>query len=244
MRARRKHTLLVAVLIFANLALSIAINSSTSIVSLSISVLFFYFFPKKMMKNIYIIILLSSIVISIIVTTSSTLITQNLVIQNLVVNALGKDLTFTGRTYIWARAYRILSTAEKILFGNGFQTAAETSLTLLSVHAHNGWLNFLYRGGILLFSAMFFLCWLTAKNLQNSMYADTYVAKWIGSVYVFYMVWFLTDISDSGTALYMLFIYSYLSFYLDKICTFAPITVSSRLSKMIRQDFPIYGRGY
>lgn len=64
-----------------------------------------------------------------------------------IVNVLHKDLTLTGRTYIWDRALNQIKNS--FWLGYGWEKAAITEMKIIKDHAHNMFLDILYRGGIM-----------------------------------------------------------------------------------------------
>jgi O-antigen ligase len=224
LRKTHKNDLFIAILFGINLSIAIVINSTTTIVAESIFILFYYFFPSKWFRRAYTVALVASIGISVVLTTSSIILTQIPIVSNLIVNVLGKDLTFTNRTYIWARVYQILVGNGTYLLGRGFETGEVTRQLLRVAHAHNGWLSFAYRGGILLVASMLAFSWITARRLEKSPHAATPIGKLLGSVFVYYMVWFLTDTQDGSTVLYMFFIFNYMILNIDMLVP-APSTL-------------------
>lgn len=71
-------------------------------------------------------------------------------IQNLfsfiIVDMLGKDLTFTGRTKDWDLAFALIP--KKMLFGYGIMDQSTEKIILGDVYTHNAVLEQLFRGGV------------------------------------------------------------------------------------------------
>lgn len=67
----------------------------------------------------------------------------------LVEGLLGRDLTFTSRTFIWERVFQLIS--QNIVFGSG-QVSSDYASMVLGAHsfvnAHNQYLQILWQGGI------------------------------------------------------------------------------------------------
>lgn len=78
---------------------------------------------------------------------------------------LHKDLTFTGRTYIWDRAIELF--CKSPVYGYGNLTQAQESRILGDVYCHNGFLEQLFRGGIgewfFFFLIILFVSWEAGK---------------------------------------------------------------------------------
>lgn len=66
---------------------------------------------------------------------------------------LGKDPTFTGRSFIWQKSISYIF--DKPLFGNGIETTSSILSKIGQNHCHNILLQIMYTGGIL---AMLFFC--------------------------------------------------------------------------------------
>lgn len=83
-------------------------------------------------------------------------------------NVLGKDMTFTGRTIIWAKVGMLI--LKKPILGWGYisgVTAADLLGNLSFTSAHNVWLNTLWQGGICLLIIVLSVFWLIAKKLRR-----------------------------------------------------------------------------
>jgi len=132
------------------------VQSSTSIVviviflallKLSNSKIFTKFSMKKI-SVIYLLIVLGLVFLQI----------QNL-FADFIINVLHKDLTFTGRTYIWNTTLDFIKRSP--LYGYGLE---DSSLRIIkmqngdALHAHNMVLEILYSGGFLVFG-LFSLYW-------------------------------------------------------------------------------------
>lgn len=93
-------------------------------------------------------------------------------IQHIVQDYFHKDVTLSGRSYIWARAYKWFQTAPLTGFGC---EPADISVKKLSInHCHNLFLETIYRGGIIglvLFAMLFVvLAYTTRKSSSCMMY--------------------------------------------------------------------------
>lgn len=93
-------------------------------------------------------------------------------IQHVIQDYFHKDATLSGRSFIWARAYRWFKTAPIIGFGC---EPAKVSVSKLSInHCHNLFLETIYRGGIIglaLFALLFIvLAYTTRKSSKCMMY--------------------------------------------------------------------------
>ena len=90
------------------------------------------------------------------------------------VNLLGKDITFTGRTKIWQNAK--VHIMNHLLLGNGLESAEVLSEKLnlydkMSFVAHNLVIDVLYKsglGGFIVFSMLFLLLLQKVKRLNDT----------------------------------------------------------------------------
>lgn len=112
---------------------------------------------------------------------------------------LHKNLTFTGRTYIWDRTIQFI--CEKPLFGYGKEESASraikygvSSSSPIGLHAHNRLLETLYSGGIIMFASFVFIMFYAAARLNR--YRDTIFAKILSMGIFIYLVGMLSEYYD------------------------------------------------
>ena len=84
----------------------------------------------------------------------------------IIVNLLGKDLTFTGRTKDWDMALELIPS--KIFFGHGMMDQSTEKSILGDVFCHNGVLEQLFRGGIIYFLTFAVAIFLISKALKRT----------------------------------------------------------------------------
>lgn len=84
----------------------------------------------------------------------------------LIEDVLGKNLTFTGRTYIWDLSLEALM--QSPIFGYGIEDIFITVERISVDSPHNLFLWILYRGGLVQFLIFILLIQLVIKNLQNN----------------------------------------------------------------------------
>lgn len=87
------------------------------------------------------------------------------VFSYIIVNLLGKDLTFTGRTKDWDRAMEMIP--QKLFFGHGMMDQATEKSILGDTFCHNGILEQLFRGGIIYFLIFALIIVLVSMNVKN-----------------------------------------------------------------------------
>ncbi len=116
---------------------------------------------------------------------------QNL-FKFLIVDILKKDLTFTGRTYIWD--YVIEFIKEKKVFGYGIE---DSMLRLrktnywLSTHAHDQILEIIYKTGFVGILVYIILMIKSFKEIYK--YKNNIIAKFISIVIFSYLIMMLTE---------------------------------------------------
>ena len=99
---------------------------------------------------------------------------------------LKKDLTFTGRTYIWD--IFIGEIKKSILIGHGIVDSKYLIRTLNAGHAHNYFLQILYQGGLVtfgMFLGFFFSAINKVKNCKEK--------KYVGIVIFAYLISFIFE---------------------------------------------------
>lgn len=115
-------------------------------------------------------------------------------VQNLfafiIVDLLGKDLTFTGRTDVWNHSINRIF--DHILIGHGDMNQITEYLVIGDVYCHNGFLELLFRGGIIHLMLFITLILIIDKTMKNNF--DRYTIS-ICSV-VFWGIW-VTSITES-----------------------------------------------
>lgn len=111
-------------------------------------------------------------------------------LQTFVQDTLHKDLTFTGRTDIWAMV--LLYISQKPLWGWGIiesETGASMMKNLSFVNAHNQWLQVLWQGGIFLFVIYAFLYVLLLRRLSNQFHDKlTFTAAFVFLAFLIEMI--------------------------------------------------------
>lgn len=181
--------------------------SATSVVAIVLFDIYLIFNKKirKILKNIYVLFcfyigLFFSIVI---------LKVQNL-FTFLIVDILKKDLTFSGRIYIWDYIKKFIM--KKPILGYGIQDSyTRYNITSMwkSYHAHNFILEILYRGGILLLICVFYIFYLVFKALHDSKND----LKFFGIFIIFlYLIMLLTEFYEPINYFYVLVLFNNINF--------------------------------
>ncbi len=124
-----------------------------------------------------------------------------------IVDLLGKDLSLTGRTEIWSNALEAI--CRKPLFGYGNMSQAQEAKVFGDVYCHNGFLELLFRGGVLyllIFSGLFHL--ISRKQITLTIECKAIAA--IACVPIF-----IIAIAESVFINYVVFIPLFFSYYLS-----------------------------
>lgn len=133
-----------------SLVSEIYVKSATGIIAIFVLILMLIIIDKKLLNKI---LNPKTLFILFIVLTFSVVILK---VQNyfswLFVNILGKDLTFTGRTYLWDYALSMIK--EKLFLGYGMGVEVVGNGHTYP-HAHSLLLDLLFKGGIM---ALLFFC--------------------------------------------------------------------------------------
>ncbi|MED1556524.1 O-antigen ligase family protein [Bacillus paramycoides] len=189
--------LIVILISIASIYLS---ESGTGIVVAIVTVLFLvvhkrYFPSLKTYLLIYVILFFAIIVFRL----------QELLFGDFIINVLHKDLTFTGRTYVWDLILNTIGDSYFIGFGRGNNIINQHFINLHE--AHNGLLEILMYSGILGISFFVVILIIVAKNLG---YFKNHVISKVLSFSIFaYMIIGLTESVFYKNEFWMLIVISY-----------------------------------
>lgn len=128
--------------------------------------------------------------------------------EYLIVDVLHKTLDLTSRTRIWEQSIYFIK--KNIIWGYGKEIYEERALKQgfralhpAGLHAHNRFIETLYRGGLILEGIYLYMLFYTAKKLKNI--RDTKLAKILSFGMFIYMVGMLTEFYD-----YCIFFFGFL----------------------------------
>ncbi|MED0960076.1 MULTISPECIES: O-antigen ligase family protein [Bacillus] len=189
--------LIVILISIASIYLS---ESGTGIVVAIVTALFLvvhkrYFPSLKTYLLIYVILFFAIIVFRL----------QELLFEDFIINVLHKDLTFTGRTYVWDLILNTIGGSYFIGFGRGNNIINQHFINLHE--AHNGLLEILMYSGILGISFFMVILIIVAKNLG---YFKNHVISKVLSFSIFaYMIIGLTESVFYKNEFWMLIVISY-----------------------------------
>lgn len=121
----------------------------------------------------------------------------------IIVGLLGKDLTFTTRTRIWARAIELIK--QNLLIGYGALNGENFTKLFYNVPefttTHNQYLGELFKGGIPLLLCFLLLIYLALKRIQSSDNIDGKKAMTFG-VFCLLLWWMM----ESITSMYLILV--------------------------------------
>ncbi len=128
-----------------------------------------------------------------------------------IVDVLHRDLTLTGRTYIWDRC--MTQIGNHPILGLGVQAEAVRLSTLGIYHAHSGLLNVLLEGGIIGFVAFLNIFRVATKSLTTK---ENKVNEFSAICTFALFIYFISTLVD-------VIVDSYLFYILLNICYFIPL---------------------
>lgn len=192
------------IFIFICLSSLILSNSSTSI--LGISILLIYLIFKKVLNNLNF-INIKSLSLTYLVLFFSVIIFK---VQNLLsfifVDILHKDLTFTGRTIVWSDVIKLIG--NKPIFGYGVEyrfTRLARSINLQVYHAHNEILEIIYKTGLI--GLISFVIFFTVSVKKLYINKDNEFVKVLSFIMFIFMVMMLTEAYSLENILYVFAIF-------------------------------------
>lgn len=150
------------VYIVISLISTILVKNSTAIVGLSLICLLLLF--KPVLEKIRIVNLKNYFIIYIIVFLGIVIFRVHNVLEFLIVDILDKDLTFTGRTYIWDSVIEIIKDKPILGYGNCVYKFSQYIST-----THNTILDILFKTGLLGLVAYIIIIKNTIKNFDESL---------------------------------------------------------------------------
>ncbi len=161
----------------------IVVNSSTGIVGMMIILL--YLILKKFVDKSKLINSYSSLFIYLVSFVSIMILKVQNLFKFLIVDILKKDLTFTGRTYIWDS---VLKSIKSNPFGYGNVTYQYNKYIFTT---HNTIFDILYKTGILGFMIYILILFETSKALYNN--KTDKISKFLSVILLAYFVIMLTE---------------------------------------------------
>ena len=105
---------------------------------------------------------------------------------------LGKDVTFSGRTFLWELG--ITKIKENPLLGYGINEEMVKEELYGLEHFHNYFVNLMYQGGILSFAIFCMMNFVAINKLTK--FKNTYIARVVSSVIFVSLILSLVDTLD------------------------------------------------
>lgn len=139
-----------AMLIISCFAILFMVRSMTSLSCMFLFLFFCVIRNRKLLGLGLTVLFVCAILFEVIVCFSGTGLQNNELASWFIKDVLGKDMTFTGRTYMWDAALHVI--AKSPLWGNGFVDTDwyMANMTTLAIGAHNYILNTMVYGGVTL----------------------------------------------------------------------------------------------
>lgn len=185
-------------------------NVTTAYIGIMCSIVFYYFLINFVRKNNYIKFNWLAIVIYVFIILIVFARVQ-IYFEFLIVDILGKDLTFTGRTYIWDSALQIIKKSN-IIFGNGCPDNGNfVPYGGALYQAHNEFIQIIYESGLI--GIWLFLLFINAI-LKSHKYDTSKIDIIIVSVVYALMVMMISEIYSYYIAAYIPMI---IFFYRNKL---------------------------
>lgn len=175
------------------------VANSTGLVGLLIIILFMVL-PKRI-QSFKIFNILNYFIVYILSFVSIILLRLQNYFSFFIVNFLHKDLTFTGRTYIWDSVINEIK--NKLIFGHGLLTFQYNTNVYTT---HNSLLDLLYKTGIIGFASYIIIIYKSLKELYK--YRSYKIAKFISIVIFVYFIMMLTE-AYSYELIIFIFIFCY-----------------------------------
>ena len=180
------------------------VNNSTGLIGLSIISCIFLF--KKLTNNTKIFNIYNFIIAHIVLFVSIIILHAQELFSFLIVDILHKDLTFTGRVYIWEKAIRFIKEKQLLGYGN---ISFEYNKYIYSTH--NMILGVLHKIGfigLIVFCILFFL---VAKKLYKERHNK--ICKLISFTLFAYLIMMLTEYYNFEYFIYILIIANNIDYY-------------------------------
>lgn len=130
-------------------AILVIVNSSTALFGIALLLVLLLVPSKKLLRIAVYGILVCTVLFEVFVCFQGKGFENNELARWIIIDVLGKDMTFTNRTDMWASALNII--AESPLFGYGFPDADwyESNMSSFAVGPHNAILAMLIYGGVI-----------------------------------------------------------------------------------------------
>lgn len=132
----------------------------------------------------------------------------------IIVDIIGKELSFTGRTKIWDSAIKFVKSHFILGYGNELEMFRTAKFhTIEATHCHNMILEILYQGGIFLLGLFIYLLSILEKEIKK--YENTRIGKFFAwCIFIYLTVW-LTEVHQFETFLWVFSIFFNINKFID-----------------------------
>lgn len=191
----RFQTVLKIIIILLNIIIP---KVSTAYVGLALFIILA--FTLKKIRNIKILNYNVFITLALVLNISIVFFRIQNIFSFIIVDLLGKNLTLSGRTFIWDASYEYLK--ENLLLGNGLNNLNGNFIYFHGWwQAHNQFLQQLYESGIFGTILLIIALYYTGKNINKSVNKNIYISfmfafciMMITEIYAYYVTFYLSII--------------------------------------------------
>ena len=192
-------------MLFIGVLSTIIVNNTTGLIGLLLIVLFVLF--KKIFDNTSVMNVYNYFIVHIILFISFVILRIQNLFSYIIVDLLHKDITLTGRIYIWDKALEYIK--YKPLYGYG-NISFKFNEYIYSTH--NAIIGILHKVGIIGLMSYIVVVFQSIKKIWEN--RNTYIAKLISVVLFSYLVMMLTEAYNFNYYMYIFVIAYDISFVL------------------------------
>lgn len=193
------------ILCFVNIFL--CSKSSTTIVGFILLMLYIILEEKKVFKSRNIIFVY---VVFLVLFVYVCVFDNNRYFMSFISSNTGKDITFTGRVFIWEKTIQAI--CNKPWMGYGFEDVGKTIDLIGQTTAHNKYLWVLYRGGIVGLFLFILILYISIKQLYKK-YECSVSRNLVGVMFVVLITWCI-EVYDNNTFIFAIIV---ICFYIQEI---------------------------
>lgn len=188
-------------------------NSGTAIIGVAIVFLFMLF--KNMFSNTKVFNIKNYFIFNIVLFFSVVILRLQNLFKFLIVDVLKRDMTFTGRIYIWDYVIDFIKSKPFLGYGTEVSTIRYYKTYFnRSLHAHNQFLEIIYKTGLIgfiIFIILFIVCLKKSKELPR----DNILVKLVSIILLSFMIVMLTEAYAFEYFIYLFVIYYDLNYLLE-----------------------------
>lgn len=181
---KNKFTLSNYFLLIISAISTIIVNNSTGLIGLGIIIIFLIF--KKVFNKIKLLNIINYTIVYVTLFLSIIIFRIQNIFSYFIVNVLKKDITFTGRTYIWDKAINYIRMQPLLGYGN---TSFQYNIHIYSTH--NAILGIMHKVGIIGLIAYISIIFKSIKQLYINKTSE--LSRFISIVIFSYFTMMLTE---------------------------------------------------